>query len=248
MPSSSKSTARKKKNYQDDDDDDGVRLRYYAGSRCKCCLELNSREIKPQPDDDDFITPSDDFGGDEFLKLHVVHYRRKIWETGVYCWDIDCPPRYGGIGGQAYPGKHLYGDDMKTDELLIDMAQHVVDTYNKEKGGRLVLGGVRNVSAEGCNWRNFYITFSCRDGRGARKKTKRRLKTYRAAVSCRIWSFGKEKQILVFRDPSGKDLLPPDPFYGFFTTPFRPRPELAYRKDREEEPRGVVVGNSDDGE
>ncbi|CAL1376320.1 unnamed protein product [Linum trigynum] len=233
----------KKKIYQDDDDDEFPSLQYYADSRCKCCRELDSRDIKPQPDDDYFISPTDDFEGDDFLKLHVIHYRRKKWETG--CFDIDCPPNYGGIGGIAFPGKHLYGDDIKSDKLLNDMAKHVVDTYNKEKGGKLVFVGVRNVSGEGCNWRNFYITFGCRNGNGVRKKTRMRVKTYRAVVTCRIWSDKKEKRILVFRDASGKDLLPPDPFYGPLTTPFYRHPALAGSNDLKKESGGVVGKNSD---
>ncbi|CAI0407849.1 unnamed protein product [Linum tenue] len=205
-------------------------LTYYPDRFCETCRRLDKTEMKPQPDDQEYVFDYENFRDDETLRLHVINYRR-IQYTRSY-FDIDCPPNYGGVGGQPHPGKH-YANDDKFQKTVEECARFGVQKCNEEtkvKGIDLEFVEVLNVTAEGCGWMRFYMTLACRNRvNGKRKGISEAggdtsddcvIQSYRVVVSCSYWD-RKEKKMLLFKDPNGKHLWEPaDPFCDRVSEPY----------------------------
>ncbi|CAI0407840.1 unnamed protein product, partial [Linum tenue] len=204
-------------------------LTYYPDRYCETCRRLDKTEMKPKPDDEAYLFDDETFC-DETLRLHVINYRRTQYTRSYF--DIDCPPNYGGVGGQPHPGKH-YANDEKFRKTVQECARFGVDMCNKEtkvKGIDLEFVEVQNVTAEGPHWRRFYMTLACRNRvNGKRKGISEAggdtsddcvIQSYKVVVSCCYWKT-ELKKMLLFKDPNGKHLWEPaDPFCDRVSEPY----------------------------
>ncbi|CAI0407833.1 unnamed protein product, partial [Linum tenue] len=211
-------------------------LTYYPDRYCETCRRLDKTEMKPQPDDQEYVFDYETFRDDETLRLHVINYRRTQYVRSYF--DIDCPPNYGGVGGQPHPGKH-YANDDRFQETVQECARFGVqkcNEANKGKGIDLELVEVENVTAEGCGWMRFYMTLACRCNRvhGSKRKWISEeaagnwdtsddecvIQSYKVVVSCCYWK-REPRKMLLFKDPNGNHLWEPaDPFCDRVSQPY----------------------------
>ncbi|CAL1376512.1 unnamed protein product [Linum trigynum] len=182
-------------------DDEFPELTYYVGTYCDSCRRMAKTEMKEEYDDDDYIYEDDDFGGDDTLKLRMIHYRRNLRVNG--CFYADCPPQ-----STLYPG---------FDDTVQDCAEFAVETFNDELGAEMELREIENVSVGGFGYRQIYMILRCcnvgSSGDGGPDE-----KTYRVVVSC-CWWRKANKKVLVFNDCYGNNLLKPNRSFDERTTP-----------------------------
>ncbi|CAI0411259.1 unnamed protein product, partial [Linum tenue] len=135
MPSESKrgySRIRKwrlKKARQQAEDDDKKEKMSYGSPYCQRCRQVDELTLVPLADDAMYLSPDDDFGGDQNLKLRVIRYRRKKWLTGGF--DADCHPSYLTFGGifQPYHYRFVVGFD----RMVNGSVKYAISEYNRLK-------------------------------------------------------------------------------------------------------------------
>ncbi|CAI0419493.1 unnamed protein product [Linum tenue] len=98
---------------------------------CDSCRKMAKTEMKEEYDDDDYIYEDDDFGGDDTLKLRMIHYRRNLTLNG--CFYADCPPPqyYMYASTQPHSGYH-FKYQQGFDDTVQDCAEFAVETFNDE--------------------------------------------------------------------------------------------------------------------
>ncbi|CAI0422460.1 unnamed protein product [Linum tenue] len=97
---------------------------------CVRCLAVGELKLVPKDDDSNYVLKSDDFKGDEELKLRVIHYRRKKRISG--CFYADCPPNYPSFEGIFYYEHFPETPDKK--QKLYKSLEFAIGKYNREKG------------------------------------------------------------------------------------------------------------------
>ncbi|CAL1377754.1 unnamed protein product [Linum trigynum] len=186
---------------------------------CVRCLAVGELKLVPKNDDSNYVVKSDDFKGDEELKLRVIHYRRKKWISG--CFYADCPPNYPSFEGIYYYEHLPVTPDTK--QKLDKSLQFAIDKYNKEKGDNLTLDGILHTNLETYGSMIFYITF-----KGFTEKFG--VQTYQTVVTCSKYYTGGHV-VKLFRNGKGdyEDLLTPiDSSFQEYT---RVKKELIYTLD-----------------
>ncbi|CAN0928494.1 hypothetical protein LINGRAHAP2_LOCUS36535 [Linum grandiflorum] len=133
-------------------------LLYYGDIRCKCCRELAKLKLEHQPDDLEYVYPSDDnFFGDEELRLRVIHYRRERWMTG--CFDVGCHPNFPSFGG-TFHRDHFKGQNF--DRMIGSCARSTIAEYCEKEKKELVFLRFLNATADiAGRVIFFFMTFEC---------------------------------------------------------------------------------------
>ncbi|CAI0419491.1 unnamed protein product [Linum tenue] len=206
-------------------DDEFPELTYYEGTYCDSCRKMAKTEMKEEYDDADYIYKGDDFGGDNSLKLRMIYYRRNLRVNGRFY--ADCPPDYMNVGAQPHSRYH-FKCEPGFDETVEDCAKFAVQTFNEERGTEMELREIENVSVEGVINRAIYMILRCCNvGKRKRKSEGSDIsaveKSYRVVVSC-CWWRKAYKEVLVFKDSHGKNLLEPTRPFDERTTPKQRRP------------------------
>ncbi|CAI0419492.1 unnamed protein product [Linum tenue] len=182
---------------------------------CDSCRKMAKTEMKEEYDDDDYIYEDDDFGGDDTLKLRMIHYRRNLTLNG--CFYADCPPPqyYMYASTQPHSGYH-FKYQQGFDDTVQDCAEFAVETFNDELGAEMELREIENVSVGGSGYRQIYMILRCcnvgSSGDGGPDE-----KTYRVVVSC-CWWRKANKKVLVFKDCHENNLLKPNRSFDERTT------------------------------
>ncbi|CAN0928490.1 hypothetical protein LINGRAHAP2_LOCUS36531 [Linum grandiflorum] len=189
--------------------------------RCKCCAELAKLKLEPQPDDDEYASPDEDFFGDEELRLRVIHYRRERWMTG--CFDVGCYPNLPSFSG-VYHREHLrrrwsYPEFDRLMKVCVELA---FKKYRQVEKKELVFLRFLNATAErgGCVLL-FFLTFECYN-----PLAENYVEIFQAMVSVFV-NFLAKPEVHLFRrvtnDDEDEDLLPPDRQHASYTKGRRPR-------------------------
>ncbi|CAI0419498.1 unnamed protein product [Linum tenue] len=217
------------------DDLELPQLTYYKHPQCKSCQELDKKEMKEEYDDEDYVSRYDDFGGDKTLRLHVIFYRRRLFEEGGFYFG--CRPNYFNLETLPYPREH-FNFQPGFDSIVEECADFAVYAYNEERDADMELCGIEEASVGGSvGIKTFYLIIRCRNGDsdgdggsstddGKRKRSSDESdseKTYRVVLSCRWWSRDL-KEILLFRDSKGENLMKPDPIFDARIKPGKRRP------------------------
>ncbi|CAI0419511.1 unnamed protein product [Linum tenue] len=195
-----------------DDEELADELTYYKHPQCKSCRELDKKEMREEYDDEDYVFRDDNFGGDKILKLHVIFYRRRLFEEGRFYFG--CHPNYFNLESLPYPREH-FNFQPGFDSIVEECADFAVYAYNEERDGTMELCGIEDASVGGSvGIKIFYMIIRCRNGDcaggdddgssggGGKRKRSSKEKSYRVVLSCRWWSRDLKK-ILVFRDSNG---------------------------------------------
>ncbi|CAL1376515.1 unnamed protein product [Linum trigynum] len=211
-------------------------LTYYKHPQCKSCQELDKKEMKEEYDDEDYVFRYDDFGGDKTLRLHVIFYRRRLFEEGGFYFG--CRPNYFNLESLPYPREH-FNFEPGFDSIVEECADFAVYAYNEERDAEMELCGIDDASIGGSGGiKIFYLVIRCRNGDstgddggsstddGKRKRSSGESdneETYRVVLNCRWWSRNLKK-ILLFRDSNGENLMTPDPAFDKRIRPGKRRP------------------------
>ncbi|CAI0456293.1 unnamed protein product [Linum tenue] len=183
----------------------------YYNLTCERCRELERIEpVIEDGDEERYLFPRErigegEFGDNEGIKQRVIMYRKSLAKSGGF--DADCPPCYLTHNPFLYSGQHY--DDWDIFNIKVQEAvEHVIDTYNREKGKSLKYGKTLNVTASRClSVFSLYITFEC-----SNPPEDPSFEKYQAVVSCDTSDNidDDKKKILIFRKEStGMDLLDP---------------------------------------
>ncbi|CAL1358136.1 unnamed protein product [Linum trigynum] len=183
----------------------------YYNLTCERCRELERIEpVIEDGDEERYLFPRErigegEFGDNEGIKQRVIMYRKSLAKSGGF--DADCPPYYLTHNPFIYSRQHY--DDWDIFNMKVDKAvEHVIDTYNREKGKSLKYGKTLNVTASQCmSLFSLYITFEC-----SNPPEDPSFEKYQAVVSCDMSDNidDDKKKILFFRKEStGMDLLDP---------------------------------------
>ncbi|CAI0419510.1 unnamed protein product [Linum tenue] len=199
--------------------DEFPKLTYYEGIYCDSCRKMAKTEMKEEYDDDDYVYEDDDFGGDNTLKLRMIHYRRNVALNGPFY--ADCPPSYPSVGLLPHSRYH-FKNEPEFEETVEDCAEFAIETYNEKMGTEMELRGIENVSCEGFARRRLYMILRCcinvgsssPDDDGKQKRSSEVSddgidKTYRVVVSC-CWWRKLYKEVLVFKDCHGNSTFLPN--------------------------------------
>ncbi|CAL1391712.1 unnamed protein product [Linum trigynum] len=183
----------------------------YYNLTCERCRELERIEpVIEDGDEERYLFECErvgdgEFGDDEGIKQRVIMYRKSLAKSGGF--DADCPPYYLTRNEFIFAREHF--DDWDIFDMKVHEAvEHVIDTYNREKGKSLKYGKTLNVTASQYMLFTLYITFECSNPPEDSSYEK-----YQAVVSCDMIenSVDDKKKILIFRKEStGMDLLDPD--------------------------------------
>ncbi|CAI0456302.1 unnamed protein product [Linum tenue] len=183
----------------------------YYDLTCERCRELERIEpVIEDGDEERYLFECErvgdgEFGDDEGIKQRVIMYRKSLAKSGGF--DADCPPYYLTRNVFLFARQHF--DDWDIFDIKVHEAvEHVIDTYNREKGKSLKYGKTLNVTASQYMLFTLYITFECFN-----PPEDPSFEKYQAVVSCDMIdnSVDDKKKILIFRKEStGMDLLDPD--------------------------------------
>ncbi|CAI0454930.1 unnamed protein product [Linum tenue] len=183
----------------------------YYDLTCERCRELERIEpVIEDGDEERYLFECErvgdgEFGDDEGIKQRVIMYRKSLAKSGGF--DADCPPHYLTRSVFIFSREHF--DDWDIFDMKVQEAvEHVIDTYNREKGKSLKYGKTLHVTASRYMLFTLYITFECSNPPEDPSYEK-----YQAVVSCDMIdnSVDDKKKILIFRKEStGMDLLDPD--------------------------------------
>ncbi|CAI0456297.1 unnamed protein product [Linum tenue] len=182
----------------------------YYDLTCERCRELERIEpVIEDGDEERYLFECErvgdgEFGDDEGIKQRVIMYRKSLAKSGGF--DADCPPYYLTRNVFLFARQHF--DDWDIFDIKVHEAvEHVIDTYNREKGKSLKYGKTLNVTASQYMLFTLYITFECFN-----PPEDPSFEKYQAVVSCDMIdnSVDDKKKILIFRKEStGMDLLDP---------------------------------------